>query len=142
MNDKHVMSLPRSEYDEMLKKIATVEERVGKLQAAHRLEVEKLYTQLNDAYKGIVVVFHEHPYGRGTSKKEEYRLHGSSPEFDKVIEGLVAEERKDDNRYKVQCQYLRKVITDAFRLLQDDSFGNRGNKIMRARKLMEDIPCG
>jgi hypothetical protein len=142
MNDKHIMSLPRKEYDALEHTVKTVEERVGKLQAAHRLEVEKLYTQLNDAYKGIVVVFHEHPYGRGTSKKEEYRLHGSSPEFDKVIEGLVAEERKDDEFHKAECYGLRKLLGIVFNQLDHAGFGSRKSTIEESLKLLGQVKCG
>jgi hypothetical protein len=142
MNDTHIMSLPRQEYDALEHTVKTVEERVGKLQAAHRLEVEKLHIQLHKARKGMVIVFHERPYMRGESKEMEYVLHDSSKEFDLVLEGLVAKERKDDEMYKAECYGLRKVLGIVFNQLDHSGFGSRKSTIEESLKLLGQVKCG
>jgi hypothetical protein len=140
MNDTHIMSLPRQEYDALEHTVKTVEERVGKLQAAHRLEVEYLHIQLREAYKGVVMVYHERPYSRTSEKR--YMLSDSSPEFDLIIDSLVTQERKDDEKYKAECYGLRKLLGIVFNQLDHAGFGSRKSTIEESLKLLGQVQCG
>jgi hypothetical protein len=84
----HTITMPRSDYDSFCVKVENMESKISHIKEVYEDKISLLQKELNDAYKGVIVVHEPTGYGYG-HRTTTYRIRSSSKELDYIFNELV-----------------------------------------------------